>query len=138
VPNGAISVASNMTRVWGRINEDITVAYGTDLDRVVALIAEVGDEMAADPDWRRRILEPPRVERVHALADSGITLKVLGMVRAPDRWAAAGELRRRLLRKFAEEGVEIPFPHRVIVNRPGSPAPTSDGPTPGDVTAAVE
>src|SRR5687767_13693329 len=33
VPNGEIKVASNLTRVWARINQDITVAYGTDIDK---------------------------------------------------------------------------------------------------------
>ena len=30
IPNGQITVASNLTRVWARINEDVTVAYGTE------------------------------------------------------------------------------------------------------------
>ena len=33
VPNGEIKVASNRTRVWARINLDVTVAYGTDIER---------------------------------------------------------------------------------------------------------
>jgi moderate conductance mechanosensitive channel len=118
VPNGEIKVASNMTRVWARVNEHVTVAYGTDLEHAVTIIDEVGREMAADRDWRRRILEPPRVERVQELTDSGITLKILGTVGSADRWAVAGELRRRLLLAFAEHGIEIPFPHRVIISRP--------------------
>jgi moderate conductance mechanosensitive channel len=122
VPNGEIKVASNMTRVWARVNEDITVAYGSDLDAVIAVIDEVGRELAADEVWRRRILEAPRVERVQALGESGIKLKVLGTVRAPDRWAVGGELRGRIVRAFAAQGIEIPFPHRVIVNRPTSDA----------------
>src|SRR5258705_11048446 len=32
VPNGEIHVASTLTRVWSRINQDVTVAYGTDID----------------------------------------------------------------------------------------------------------
>src|SRR5687768_10156559 len=35
VPNGEIKVASNLTRVWARINQDITVAYGTDIDKAI-------------------------------------------------------------------------------------------------------
>ena len=36
VPNGEIKVASNLTRVWARINQDVTVAYGTDIDKAIA------------------------------------------------------------------------------------------------------
>jgi small-conductance mechanosensitive channel len=117
VPNGEITVASNLTRVWARVNEDVSVAYGTDIQRVTDVVEEVGRAMTADPEWKRRILEAPHVERVNGLADSGITVKILATVRAPERWAVAGELRKRLLVAFAANGIEIPFPHRVIVNR---------------------
>lgn len=127
VPNGEISVSTNMTRIWARVNEDVQVGYGTDIERAAAVINRVGEELAADPEWRRRILEAPKLERIEQLGDSGITLKVLATVRAQDRWAAAGELRRRLLVAFAAEGVEIPFPHRVIVSRPAPPSPEGAG-----------
>ena len=89
VPNGEIKVASNLTRVWARINQDVTVAYGTDIDKAIAVVDDVGREMAGDPVWKRRVLEAPRVERVEALAEYGVTLKILGTVRAADQWAAA-------------------------------------------------
>ncbi len=117
VPNGEIKVASNLTRVWSRINQDVTVAYGTDIDKAMAVVADVGRQMTSEAEWRRRILEAPRVERVEALGEFGITLKILGTVRAPDQWAAAGELRKRLLAAFAANGIEIPRPQRVVISR---------------------
>ncbi len=117
VPNGEIKVASNMTRVWARINEDVMVAYGTDLEMVSSVVEEVGRQMADDPVWKRRVLEAPRVDRISALGESGVSLKILGTVRAQDQWAAAGDLRRRLLLAFAEHSIEIPFPHVVTVRR---------------------
>src|SRR5258708_26477133 len=74
VPNGEILVASNLTRVWSRINQDVVVAYGTDIDRATEVVDEVGRKMAADPTWKRRILEAPRVDRVAALGEYGVTL----------------------------------------------------------------
>src|SRR5262245_30359016 len=117
VPNGEIQVASNLTRVWARVNLDVTVAYGTDVDTATAVVDEVGQAMAADPAWKRRVMEAPRVERVEALAEYGITLKVLGTVRAPEQWAAGGELRKRLLAAFREHDIEIPRPQRVVLAR---------------------
>jgi small-conductance mechanosensitive channel len=128
VPNGEILVASNLTRVWSRINLDVMVAYGTDIDTATAVVDEVGSSMAGDPIWKRRVLEAPRVDRVAALGEYGVTLKILGTVRAPDQWAAAGELRKRLLAAFAEHGIEIPRPQRVILSRePGALPPADDG-----------
>jgi small-conductance mechanosensitive channel len=129
VPNGEITVASNLTRVWGRIVQDVTVAYGTDIERAMAVVDEVGREMAEDPVWKRRLLEPPRVERIEALGDYGVTLKILGLVRAGDRWAAGGELRKRLLTAFARHGIEIARPPQVVLapgGRPVPPPPTEE------------
>lgn len=138
VPNGEIQVASNLTRVWSRIHQDITIAYGTNVDRAIEVVDAVGRDMAADRTWKRRILEAPKVDRVAGFAEYGITLKILGTVRAPDQWAAAGELRRRLLRAFEEHGIELPRPQRVILARPSGSAATTE-PVPGSAAEpAVE
>ncbi len=126
VPNGQIAVASNMTRLFARVNMDISVAYDTDLDLASELIDRVGDDMLADPEWGNRMLEAPRVVRVDALADSSVTLKVLGEVKAAEQWAVGGELRKRILAAFNRGGIEIPFPHRVVVNRSGAAPATGD------------
>jgi small conductance mechanosensitive channel len=140
VPNGEIKVASHRTRVWARINLDVTVAYGTDMEKATRVVNAVGEEMAADPEWRRRVMEAPHVERIEALGEYGVTLKVLGMVRATEQWAAGGELRKRLLAAFATHGIEIPRPQRVVLARDPSIDPfapgggTVEGPTQDDLS----
>jgi small conductance mechanosensitive channel len=135
VPNGEIKVASNRTRTWARINQNVMVAFGTDIDKAIGVVDAVGREMAADPVWKRRILEPPRVERVESIDEMGITLKILGTVRATEQWAAAGEFRKRLIAAFAENGIEIPRPHRVVFTGEGGTAVLSpDGPTEEDLS----
>ena len=128
VPNGQITVASNMTRLWARVNLDVSVAYDTDIDRATAIINRVGEELLADPEWAPRLLEAPTVVRVNAVSDSAVALKVLGQVRAAEQWAVAGELRKRILAAFSREGLAVPFPHQVIVTR---------GPETGAVGAAA-
>jgi small conductance mechanosensitive channel len=135
VPNGEIKVASNRTRTWARINQNVMVAFGTDIDKAIAVVDEIGREMASDPAWKRAILEVPRVERVESIDETGITLKILGSVRATEQWSASGEFRKRLLAAFAEHGIEIPRPHRVVFTGEGGTAVLSpDGPTEDDLT----
>ena len=119
VPNGHITVASNMTRLWARVNLDISVAYDTDINRATDVINAVGARLQADEEWGKRILEPPKVIRVNALGDSSLSLKVLGEVRAAEQWAVTGELRKRILEAFGAAGIRMPYPHRVVVNRGG-------------------
>jgi moderate conductance mechanosensitive channel len=121
IPNGVITVASNLTRVWARINQDVTLAYGTDVDRAIQVVDEVGQAMKADPAWRKAVLEPPRVDRVDAISDQGVTLKILGSVRAPDQWAAAGEYRKRLLAALEANGIDTPGRVRPTAAPPSVP-----------------
>ena len=127
VPNGEITVASNLTRVFARVNQDVQVVYGTDIEKATDVVNGVGRALADDPEWGPRILEAPGVERVSALGESGITLKILGTVRASEQWAVGGELRKRLLAAFQENGIEIPQPQRIVLTqlaaRDASPLP---------------
>ncbi|TMF34331.1 MAG: mechanosensitive ion channel family protein [Chloroflexi bacterium] len=118
VPNGEVKVASNRTRTWARINQNITVAFGTDIDKAIGVVDELGRQMHQDPVWKRRILEPPRVERVESIEERGITLKILGTVRASEQWAAGGEFRKLLLQALAKNGIQLPRPPQVVVAQP--------------------
>jgi small conductance mechanosensitive channel len=144
VPNGEVKVASNRTRVWARINLDVTIAYGTDVERATRVVDDVGRAMIADPDWRRRLMEAPHVERVEAMGEYGITIKILGLVRATEQWAASGELRKRLLAAFTTHGIEIPRPQRVVLARDPALDPFAaggaslEGPTQDDLSAGSD
>ncbi len=111
VPNGEIRVASNYSRHFSRVNLNISVAYDTDLDHAIRVINRVGQELAADETWSRRIKSAPQVLRVDNLGDSGIDIKILGDVKPLEQWNVMGELRLRLKKAFDVEGIEIPWPH---------------------------
>src|SRR3972149_3693381 len=114
VPNGEIRVASNFTKEWSRVNLNIGVGYGTDLDHAIAVINRVCQEIAADPQWAPLILKTPRVLRVDKLGDSGIELKVLGDTKPIRQWDVMGEIRKRVKKAFDKEGIEIPWPHTKV------------------------
>ena len=116
VPNGEIVVSSNMTQEYSRVNLNVSVSYAEDLDYVMEVINEVGEELAADEDWKSVIISPPKSLRVDSFGESGIDIKILGDVQPIRQWEVMGELRRRLKRRFDEKGIEIPFPHRVMVH----------------------
>ena len=114
VPNGEIKVASNYTRHFSRVNLDVSVAYGTDLDHAMMVINRVGQELAADQAWGKQIINAPYALRVNNLGDSGIDIKILGDVKPIQQWAVMGELRLRLKKAFDAEGIEIPWPHTKV------------------------
>lgn len=111
IPNGEIRVASNYTRHFARVNLNVSVAYGTNLDHAIKVINRVGRELAEDEAWSDRIIKTPEVLRVDKFGDSGIEIKILGDVKPMEQWAVMGELRLRLKKAFDAENIEIPWPH---------------------------
>lgn len=114
IPHGEIKTVSNLTKNFARVNLDIGVAYSSDLEKVISVINRVGEEMAKDPAWKEMILKPPQFLRVSEFADSAIIVKILGETQPIKQWDVAGELRKRIKIAFDKEGIEIPFPQRVI------------------------
>lgn len=129
IPNGEVTTSSNLTRGWARVNMNVSVAYGENLDHVIEVIDRVGKELAEDPDFGPLILGAPHVLRVDAFGDSGIEIKILGETQPIRQWDVMGEMRRRLKKAFDEEGIEIPFPHRVMVTHG---AKATDSPKPAE------
>jgi moderate conductance mechanosensitive channel len=114
VPNGEIRVASNYTKQWSRANLNISVSYDTDLDKAIAVINRVGQELAEDPEWASAMITPPKALRVDNLGESGIEIKVIGDTKPIRQWDVMGELRLRLKKAFDKEGIEIPWPHTKV------------------------
>lgn len=114
IPNGDSAVASNYTREWSRVNLDVEVAYGTDLDHAISVANRVCSEMAEEPYWKDALKSTPQVLRVNNLGSSGIELKILGDTKAMRQWETMGEIRKRVKKAFDEEGIEIPWPHTKV------------------------
>jgi small-conductance mechanosensitive channel len=129
VSNGLVRVASNLTRVYARMQVDLTIPFGTDLEAVTRIANEVGREMADDPDWTSRLLEPPTLTRVPDLSDLGPTIRVAGKVRAADRWTAPSELRTRLLAALQANGIVLPAGGRVGAEPDPGASPVAGLPT---------
>ena len=111
IPNGEVKTASNFTKEWSRVNLNIPVGYGEDLDHVIEVINRVGEDLNEDETFGPMIIGTPKVLRVDKFADSGIEIKILGETKPLKQWDVMGELRKRIKKAFDEEGIEIPWPH---------------------------
>ena len=120
IPNGEIKLVSNLTKEWSRAVLEIGVGYGEDVDRVIALLGEVGHSMAQDEVFGKLLVEPPQVLGVEALAESQVTVRMLAKTLPLKQWEVARELRRRIKLRFDQEGIQIPYPHRVVITRPAA------------------
>ena len=88
------------------------------MDRVIAVLTDVGQSLADDDAYGKLVLEPPQVLGVEALAESQVTIRLLAKTLPLKQWEVARELRRRIKARFDREGIRIPYPHRVVISRP--------------------
>ncbi len=118
IPNGEIKVATNLTKEWSRAVLEIGVSYEEDVDRVSHVLTEIGQELADDETFGTLVLESPQVLGIEALTDSQVTIRILAKTLPLKQWDVARELRRRIKMRFDREGIQIPYPHRVVITRP--------------------
>ena len=120
IPNGEIKVASNLTKQWSRAVLEIGVRYEEDVDHVIAVLTEVGRSLADDEVFGKMVLEPPQVLGVEGLTDSQVTIRILAKTLPLKQWEVAREFRRRIKARFDREGIQTPYPHRVVIARPAA------------------
>jgi len=111
VPNGSISVVTNMTKEYSRYVFDIGVAYREDVDEVIKVIKGIDEEMRQDPEFKDDIIEPIEVMGLDQFANSSVIIKARTTTVPMKQWRVGREFNRRMKKKFDELNIEIPFPH---------------------------
>jgi small conductance mechanosensitive channel len=126
VRNGEILRVGNMSQNWARTVLDIGVSYSADLEQVRRVLQEVAHDLWEDEAFKGLIIEEPEVWGVESLAPDAVTVRVTLKTAPMEQWKVAREMRERIKDRFDREGIEIPFPQRVIWHRNADPS-LSDG-----------
>ncbi len=126
IPNGIMGKAKIVNESGGpyvkyRLRVPVRVAYGSDVDQVMAVLLQV---CADHPNVCN---EPePRV-RLRRFGESGLEIELLVWITQPEvRGLVLHELNCQIYRVFAREKITIPFPQRdVHIHAPLPPASAS-------------
>lgn len=88
-----------------------SVSYESDIDRASEMMI---DEARKNPLCRSDLMEP----KVHMtnFKDSGVELRLIVMATTQgDAFQLSCDLRKAILKRFREEGIEIPYPRRYVI-----------------------
>lgn len=111
VPNNMIwqqVITNDTAQPTRRIDLVFGVSYSADLDNVEAVVREVLSE-------QEEILKSPEPSvEVHELGEYSVNLIVRPWVRTADYWPLYWRLTKAIKQRFDQEGIEIPFPQRVV------------------------
>jgi small conductance mechanosensitive channel len=126
VPNGSITTLANRSMLFSYYVMNLPLAYGEDTDRAAAIVKGVASELQQDDAYRPFILEPLEVIGVDEFEPSAVRLKVRIKTAPLKQWQVGRELRRRVHRAFADQGIEMFSPTRTVaVSSPNAPTPNA-------------
>ncbi len=105
--NGAIQTLSNRTREYSYAVLSLKIGLKEDLDRVSQALRELAESMRRDPAFEAAILEPLEVAGIDQFADGAAVIKARLKTAPASQWTVAHELNHRILKRFAELGIEL-------------------------------
>jgi small conductance mechanosensitive channel len=117
IPNGEIKVVSNLTKGFSRAVVDLGVAYAADPGKVERVLRETAEGLRKDPVFEFRVLEPAEILGLESFGEYSIGYRVILKTLPGKQWDVAREFRKRARAALDQAGIEIPYPHRVIVQR---------------------
>lgn len=113
IPNGSIDKVINYSRGAYLAIVDINVSHEEDLERAIEIMQQ---EASAYAENCSDILEPPVVVGAVAQDENAVTLRLTAKTTAPEHFVVERELLARIKRRFADEHIAFPYPHRVLLH----------------------
>ncbi|GAA0324964.1 small-conductance mechanosensitive channel protein MscT [Bacillus carboniphilus] len=114
VPNRDITSLSNHSRGNMRALVDISISYNDDIDRAIQVLQETCDRIARENE---NIVEGPNVLGVQTLGASEVVIRIIGKCKNGEQFAVERNIKKALKEALDANGIEIPFPHQVLIQR---------------------
>ena len=115
IPNGEIKVVSNLSKEWSRSVLDIGISYSEDIDKVIDLLSQIGKELESEEPYKSAILESLQILGVEKFDEFQLVIRMMVKTAPLKQWEVERELRRRIKIRFDEKGIQMPFPHQVLI-----------------------
>lgn len=109
IPNSQINYVANETQESSRAVVEVTMAYESDIDRAMEVLAAAAEAACAEPEWNDLITSPPEVRGIQDLKYDDLTIRVQVWVES-----SAKRQFQRHLRKHLKEGLDqagVPHPN---------------------------
>jgi small conductance mechanosensitive channel len=126
VPNGIISYVTNQSRDFAYAVVDVGVGYGEDLERVFSIMRSVADALRNEAPTQAKILDELDIAGVDQWADSAVMIRARLKVVALEQALVRRVFLARLKQAFDVQGIEIPFPHRRVIQVSENSTPRVD------------
>lgn len=114
IPFSAIDKVSNHMRDFGYHYGEYAIAYGADVDEAVRHLHEAFEEFMQDPELAGMVLDKIEIPGVTSLHERGYNIRVLIKTVPGMQWAVQRGFNRLVRKRFAEAGIDLPYPQTVL------------------------
>jgi small-conductance mechanosensitive channel len=104
IPNGEIRKVGNSSEGFNQAIVDVEVPIGTDLRRAGEMAEDEARAIAAEPEWRDIILEPPVLLGVEQQTREGVTIRIVARTVSGQHAPVARAMRSRIVERLRREG----------------------------------
>ncbi len=116
VRNGEIVRVGNLSQGWARAIIDLAVPYESDIEEVEALILKTALDMAAEPKWKRLIMEKPELWGIESISAEAVVVRLVVKTRTSAKDDVSRELRLRLKRALDGAGIRLPALNAIVLS----------------------
>ncbi|MDO0933185.1 mechanosensitive ion channel [Streptomyces sp. DG2A-72] len=127
VRNGEVKRIGNLSQGWATAGVDVTVRPSEDLDRVKAVLTQVGEDMSKEDPWNEMLWGPVEILGLDSVLLDSMVVRVSAKTMPGKSLTVERELRWRIKRAFDAEGI------RIVGGLPLQP----DDESPADPTAGM-
>ncbi len=117
VPNGLITVVTNMSRGHAYAVVEVGVAPGATLDHVYKAMRDVAQGLRADPAFSGAIEGGLEISGVDRLDGTAVVVRSRLKVRVLEQWRVRWEFLHRLKLEFERQGIALPTPLLAVASR---------------------
>ena len=111
IPNSSIEIVTNKTRGPMRALVEVSIAYEENIDKVISILEKACEEIKLSNE---AIIEGPSVLAVSDLGEYGVNIRIVAKTSPGEQWATEREIRKKVKETFDREGIEIPYPKRIV------------------------
>jgi small-conductance mechanosensitive channel len=110
VPFGELGAVQNMSRDWVIDKMQIGITYDSDLDKAKKLIKQIGKDLAADPEFGPKIIEPLKMQGVEQFGDYAIQIRMKMMTKPGEQFVIRRRAYALIKKAFDANGIKFAFP----------------------------
>jgi len=115
VPFSEVTTVKNLTRDFAYVVARVTISHDEDIDRVVEILRQAGNELAVDETLGASILDPFDYQGVDALDASSVVLLVRIRTVASKQWAVGRAFNRLVKMAFDKHGIASRDPTQIMI-----------------------